>query len=318
MSQPTATGTATADVIVIGAGVQGASLAFHLAERGVRVIVVERSGVAAGATGRSSGLVRMHYDLLARPAWPGPRTRTSATGQRAWAATVASRGRGSCGSSRPRVRPGCARTWPHTGRSASTPPWSMPTGSGGSRPPWPWRTARSRPMSPSRGTRTRPAPRRLPARGSRSWRPVGPGRGGDGDPGGGRPCDRGRDDPGGLRRTGRGQRGRWLGCPHRTARWAGHPRHRVAPRHGYVGVPASVPRPLPVVIDNPGAQYLRPEGAGLALIGLEDEKRPRRRSDRDTADAEPGFALRVTERVVRRGPGLAKARSSRRTAGRTG
>src|SRR5512146_487423 len=63
--------TDTADVIVIGAGVQGASLAFHLAERGARVIVVERSGVAAGATGRSSGLVRMHYDLLAetRLAW---------------------------------------------------------------------------------------------------------------------------------------------------------------------------------------------------------------------------------------------------------
>ena len=56
---------ASADVIVIGAGVQGASLAFHLAERGASVIVVERSGVAAGATGRSSGLVRMHYDLLA-------------------------------------------------------------------------------------------------------------------------------------------------------------------------------------------------------------------------------------------------------------
>ncbi len=54
----------TADVIVIGAGVQGASLAFHLARRGTRVVVVERGSVAAGATGRSSGLVRMHYDLL--------------------------------------------------------------------------------------------------------------------------------------------------------------------------------------------------------------------------------------------------------------
>jgi glycine/D-amino acid oxidase-like deaminating enzyme len=53
----------TADVIIIGAGVQGASLAFHLARRGVRVIVLEKSFVAAGATGRSSGLVRMHYDV---------------------------------------------------------------------------------------------------------------------------------------------------------------------------------------------------------------------------------------------------------------
>lgn len=53
----------TADVIIIGAGVQGASLAFHLARRGATVLVLEKSFVAAGATGRSSGLVRMHYDL---------------------------------------------------------------------------------------------------------------------------------------------------------------------------------------------------------------------------------------------------------------
>jgi sarcosine oxidase subunit beta len=53
----------TADVIVIGAGVQGASLAFHLAQRGVKTLVLEKKFVAAGATGRSSGLVRMHYDV---------------------------------------------------------------------------------------------------------------------------------------------------------------------------------------------------------------------------------------------------------------
>ena len=54
---------ATADVIIIGAGVQGASLAFHLAQRGLKPLVVEKRFVAAGATGRSSGLVRMHYDV---------------------------------------------------------------------------------------------------------------------------------------------------------------------------------------------------------------------------------------------------------------
>jgi sarcosine oxidase subunit beta len=61
----------TADVIIVGAGVQGASLAFHLARRGTRVLVLERETVAAGATGRSSGFVRMHYDLEsdARLAW---------------------------------------------------------------------------------------------------------------------------------------------------------------------------------------------------------------------------------------------------------
>ncbi len=63
--------TETADAIVVGAGVQGASLAFHLARRGVRVLVLERATVASGATGRSSGFVRMHYDLEAesRLAW---------------------------------------------------------------------------------------------------------------------------------------------------------------------------------------------------------------------------------------------------------
>src|SRR5258705_8812404 len=63
--------TETADVIVVGAGVQGASLAFHLARCGADVLVLERETVAAGATGRSSGFVRMHYDLESesRLAW---------------------------------------------------------------------------------------------------------------------------------------------------------------------------------------------------------------------------------------------------------
>jgi sarcosine oxidase subunit beta len=55
--------TNTADLVIIGAGVHGASLAFHLAQRGVKPLVLEKRFVAAGATGRSSGLVRMHYDV---------------------------------------------------------------------------------------------------------------------------------------------------------------------------------------------------------------------------------------------------------------
>ena len=57
--------TQTYDTIVIGAGVMGASLAFHFAERGLKVAVLERKVTASGATGHSSGLVRMHYDLAA-------------------------------------------------------------------------------------------------------------------------------------------------------------------------------------------------------------------------------------------------------------
>jgi sarcosine oxidase, subunit beta len=61
----------SADIIVIGAGVQGASLAFHLARRGADVLVLERDTVGSAATGRSSGFVRSHYDLEseARLAW---------------------------------------------------------------------------------------------------------------------------------------------------------------------------------------------------------------------------------------------------------
>ena len=57
--------TQTYDAIVIGAGVMGASLTFHFAERGLKTLVLDRSVSAAGATGHSSGLVRMHYDLAA-------------------------------------------------------------------------------------------------------------------------------------------------------------------------------------------------------------------------------------------------------------
>ncbi|HEY1643410.1 MAG TPA: FAD-binding oxidoreductase [Streptosporangiaceae bacterium] len=53
---------ATADVLVIGAGVIGAATAFHLTRLGAgQVTVLERGGVAAGMSSRSSALVRMHY-----------------------------------------------------------------------------------------------------------------------------------------------------------------------------------------------------------------------------------------------------------------
>ena len=52
----------TADVIVIGAGVNGTSTAFHLAKAGVkRVLVMDRRFLGAGATGKSGALVRTSY-----------------------------------------------------------------------------------------------------------------------------------------------------------------------------------------------------------------------------------------------------------------
>ncbi len=50
-----------ADAIVIGAGVVGASIAFHLAERGVDTLVLDRGGPATGSTARSGALIRAHY-----------------------------------------------------------------------------------------------------------------------------------------------------------------------------------------------------------------------------------------------------------------
>lgn len=60
----------TFDVGIVGAGVHGASAAFHLASRGVRTVVFERWTPAAGPTGRSSAVCRAYYTnpFLARAA----------------------------------------------------------------------------------------------------------------------------------------------------------------------------------------------------------------------------------------------------------
>lgn len=49
------------DVAVIGAGIHGASAAYHLAQRGARVVVFEKTMPAGGPTGRSSAVVRAYY-----------------------------------------------------------------------------------------------------------------------------------------------------------------------------------------------------------------------------------------------------------------
>jgi sarcosine oxidase subunit beta len=51
-----------AAVVVVGGGVTGCSIAFHLAARGVRdVLVLERHTLASGGTGHSVGIVRQLY-----------------------------------------------------------------------------------------------------------------------------------------------------------------------------------------------------------------------------------------------------------------
>ncbi|MGY1722640.1 NAD(P)/FAD-dependent oxidoreductase [Blastococcus sp. SYSU DS0533] len=58
------TAAATADVVVVGGGLEGTSIAWSLARRGVTdVIVCERDTVGSGGTGKSSGIVRCHYGV---------------------------------------------------------------------------------------------------------------------------------------------------------------------------------------------------------------------------------------------------------------
>jgi sarcosine oxidase, subunit beta len=54
--------TTTADIVILGAGVIGASIAFHLAKRKPgKIVVIDKGHVGQGGSGRSSALIRMHY-----------------------------------------------------------------------------------------------------------------------------------------------------------------------------------------------------------------------------------------------------------------
>jgi glycine/D-amino acid oxidase-like deaminating enzyme len=54
----------TADFIILGAGVMGASIAFHLARRNAGpIVVLDKDHAGSGGSGRSSALIRMHYSF---------------------------------------------------------------------------------------------------------------------------------------------------------------------------------------------------------------------------------------------------------------
>lgn len=58
--------TGTTDVVVVGAGINGASCAFQLASRGLSVTVLERSAAPAmGSTGKSAAGVRVQFTTAA-------------------------------------------------------------------------------------------------------------------------------------------------------------------------------------------------------------------------------------------------------------
>ncbi len=294
----------TADVIVIGAGVQGASLAFHLASRGAKVTVLERSVVAAGATGRSSGLVRVHYELLAEAklAWAaqawfrdwgervGGECGFTVTGF-LWIEPAANRARLAANSAAHaalgvdssivdadeirRIAPMLAvgdEVAAHEPESGYADP-SMTAGSliG---------AAKLRGARLVQGTEVTA----IHQAGGRVT---------------GVTTTKGDvDAPVIVNAAG--------GWARRVGELAGMDLPISVWRHdtGYLGVPASVPGRIPVVIDNPNGAYFRPEGADMVLIGLEDDNQIGGSPDRDTTDAQPDFELRAAERIVLRVPGM--------------
>jgi sarcosine oxidase subunit beta len=295
----------SADVIVIGAGVQGASLAFHLASRGASVIVVERSTVAAGATGRSSGLVRIYYDLLAeaRLAW------VSYGWFRDWAERVG----GECGFR----RAGFLWIKPQAGADRLRANVAAHRGLG----------AETSVVEADEIRRIAPA---LSVEGDEvaAYEPGS----GYGDPSGTAASflqvarERGARLVQGAEVTAIPVTGgRVIGVETTRGAFsapvvvdaAGAWAARVAALTGleipvttwrhdtaYLGVPAALPRPIPVVIDNAHSMYFRPEGTELVLVGLEDGNEMGGSPDRDTAEAAADFRDRATDRIVRRVPGL--------------
>src|ERR1700693_1121460 len=50
------------DILIVGGGVMGTSIAWHLARRRVgRIVVLEKSYLGAGSSGKSGAIIRQHY-----------------------------------------------------------------------------------------------------------------------------------------------------------------------------------------------------------------------------------------------------------------
>ena len=64
--------TTTADAVIVGGGVMGCSILYNLVSMGVtNAVLLERDVLAAGSTGRSQAILRMHYsnEVTTRLAW---------------------------------------------------------------------------------------------------------------------------------------------------------------------------------------------------------------------------------------------------------
>src|SRR5436309_7253625 len=52
----------TSDILIVGGGVMGCSIAFALARRRAgRVVLLEKSFLGAGSSGKSGAIIRQHY-----------------------------------------------------------------------------------------------------------------------------------------------------------------------------------------------------------------------------------------------------------------
>ena len=299
----------TADVVVVGAGVQGASLAFHLARRGV---AVARGRAFVGRRRRHRALVRVRAHAL-RPR-PGGGARLGLLpvlprlgGAGGGRATRGSCGPGSCSSSRRPSRTRCAPTWPPSsalgsGRSS----WARTTPRGSCRA-WSSTTSRWRPTSrtpgmPIRRGRPRasspppaaPGPPMPRASGSRvsGWTATG---------------------WWGSRRTAAGSTHPWSWMPPAPGprSWRGPPGWRSPSSRGATTPRTSdcrpgIPPDIPIVIDHAGEVYFRPEGRDLLLVGLETGNDIGGSPDRPITGYDPGIVEPTIERVCRRIPWMAE------------
>lgn len=296
----------SAEVIVVGAGVHGASLAFHLARRGLRPLVIERRTIAAGATGRSSGMVRMHYDLLSDA--------RLAFASLAWFEAWAERVGGDCGftvtgfiqlvgaDKADRLRANVAaqqgigiRTEVVTPERirALVPGLVVADDELGA---WEPDSGYADPAAVATGFLD--AARRSGARLVQGAEVTAIVTAGGAVTGvettmGSFSAPVVVDAAGGWA----GRVAALAGVEIPVAVW----RHDVA----YLGAAPGVRLPFPAVIDDVNAMYFRPEGSELILVGLEDHTTNDGSPDHETGSVEPGFDARATDRVIRRMPALA-------------
>lgn len=296
--------TETADVIIIGGGVQGASLAFHLASRGASVIELERTTIGAGATGRSAGLVRVYYDLLAEAklswasqAWfrdwherVGGDCGFTQTGF-LWMEPAANRDSVSANSASHRAlgvnssvleADEIRRLYPGVHVEDEVGAWEPESGYAD-----PSMTASSLAQAARRQGARFLSGAEVTAITQAGGRVTGV------------ESTKGAfSAPVVVNAAGAwaSRVGSFVGLDLPIQTW----RHDTA----YLGVPATLPRPVPVIIDITNGQYLRPEGGDMVLVGLDDDDMIGGDPDRDTSDINPAFADRAIEQVIRRLPAV--------------